>query len=133
MRYGNAASEKLSMRHKIARFADADNAPLLQTMLDVSDEIVHGRAKFPGSRYLLTALVEETGELAQEMERVYPYGHPLLTLLTKHQGLLARLQLQRADDAKIRAEARQVAAVAIRIMEERDPIYEQLTDAEALA
>ena len=77
-----------------ALFID-DKTPMdLSTTFELIAELLRGRTKFPGSRFMLAALVEEVGELA---EAIF------------------------AGNAKaIREEAVQVAAVAIRIAEEGD-------------
>lgn len=68
-------------------------------------EIVRARVKFPGNRFLLAALTEEVGELARAL-------------------------LQRKPDDAWR-EALQVACVAMRIFEEGDATFADVTDAEA--
>jgi hypothetical protein len=69
-------------------------APDEETLTALSQEIVRAREKFPGSRYLFAALLEEVGETAEE-------------LLTKNaSGLLGKELLQ-------------IACVAIRIYEEQ--------------
>ena len=73
--------------------------------LAVRTEVEQARHKFPRPDLLLTALVEEVGELAQAL-------------------------LQHGSGELVEREAIQVAAVAIRILEEGDPIYHDL-DAEA--
>jgi NTP pyrophosphatase (non-canonical NTP hydrolase) len=70
-------------------------APLFNTKMLIDDEVVAARSKFPGNAHMLAALVEEVGELAQAMLQ----GQPI----------------QRIID-----EAKQVACVAIRIIEEGD-------------
>jgi hypothetical protein len=72
--------------------------PLDQTLSDVIDEIIVARKKFPGSKHMLAALMEEVGELAQ-----------------------AFLQGQQWDS--VYAEAKQVACIAIRMMEEGDMTF----------
>lgn len=72
----------------------------------VRAEVVRARIKFPGSRFLLAALMEEVGELARAI-------------------------LQKKDTDAIEREAIQVAAVAVRIIEEGDPAFDELTDDEA--
>ncbi len=69
------------------------------TLEDISDEVCSARTKFPGNAKLLAALTEEVGELAQAM-------------------------LQRKSAQYIYKEAKQVACVAIRIMEEGDSDFE---------
>lgn len=65
--------------------------PILQ---DIISELTRARAKFPGNRFRLPALVEEVGELAEA--------------------------ILDGDKAAIRREAIQVASTAIRIAEEDD-------------
>lgn len=69
----------------------------LDTFHQINKELVRAREKFPDNKYLLTALVEEVGEVAKAF-------------------------LEKKPDEVI-SEAIQVAAVAIRILEENDPIY----------
>jgi len=73
---------------------------------NVYAEIQRARAKFPGNRFLLTALMEEVGELAQAY-------------------------LQNKPHAEIREEAKQVACVAVRIMTEGDAVFDSITEAES--
>lgn len=77
------------------------------TLDDVDEEVLRARTKFPGSRFLYTALCEEVGELAKAI-------------------------LQKEGRDRVRREALQVACVALRIYEEGDPAYDDLTDGEAL-
>jgi NTP pyrophosphatase (non-canonical NTP hydrolase) len=72
----------------------------------IDRELKYARRKFPGNRFLLAALVEEVGELASAM-------------------------LQRQDPERIRAEAVQVACVAVRIIEEGDCTFDGMTEEEA--
>ncbi len=69
-------------------------------------ELNRARAKFPGNAKLLVALMEEVGELAKAL-------------------------LQRRPLEEIRAEAIQVACVAIRIFEEGDADFANVTDEQA--
>src|SRR5512143_602236 len=64
------------------------------TLAAVAAEVQRGRAKFPGNRFMLAALAEEIGELAEAMVK--------------------------GDRGAIHLEAIQVAAVALRIAEEGD-------------
>ena len=73
--------------------------PKTGTFEDISDEVYRARSKFPCRSKLLAALMEEVGELAQAM-------------------------LQRKPKQDIYNEAKQVACVAIRIMEEGDSDFE---------
>lgn len=77
-----------------------------ETFEALAREIRHARKKFPGNRFLLAALTEEIGELAQAL-------------------------LQKDEREQIRHEALQVACVALRIYEEGDAIFDVLTDEEA--
>lgn len=70
-------------------------------------EMVRARAKFPGNRQLLTACTEELGEVARAL-------------------------LQRKGREEVCREALQVAVVALRIYEEGDASFDDVTDAEAL-
>jgi NTP pyrophosphatase (non-canonical NTP hydrolase) len=76
------------------------------TIAALQAETLRARTKFPGSRFLLAALSEEVGELAQAM-------------------------LRRRPSAEVRAEAIQVAVVALRIAEEGDALFADITDEEA--
>lgn len=78
-----------------------DYKPFKSTLDELSKEISFARNKFPGNTFLLPALMEEVGELAQ-----------------------AYLQKQSLN--KIRREALQVACVALRIYEEGDNAFSQL-------
>jgi NTP pyrophosphatase (non-canonical NTP hydrolase) len=80
--------------------------PQAITLIDVAAEVTRARAKFPSSRFLLTALMEEVGELAKAV-------------------------LQKRPKDECRREAMQVACVAIRIMEEGCPEFDGLTDEES--
>ena len=73
----------------------------VSTLEDVAVEVLQARAKFPGNRFLLAALMEEVYELAQAM-------------------------LQGRSRAEINAEAIQVACVALRIFEEQDATFADL-------
>jgi hypothetical protein len=64
------------------------------TLVAIQAELSRARAKFPGNRFLLAALVEEVGELAEAIAH--------------------------GDREAIRMEAVQVACVAVRIAEEGD-------------
>ncbi len=77
--------------------------PDVATLLALTSEMIRARNKFPGNRFLLAALTEEVGELAQ--------------------ALLQRKPFQ--------LEALQVAGLALRIFEEGDAIFDLLTDEEA--
>lgn len=78
------------------------------TLDSISAEVCRAREKFPGNRLLLAALTEEVGELAKAM-------------------------LQDRPNDEIRCEAVQVCAVAIRIIEEGDSSFANLTEAETKA
>lgn len=72
------------------------------TLHAVAAEVTRARTKFPGGRYLLAALTEEVGELAQAL-------------------------LQGKPKDEIEKEAIQVACVAIRIIEEGCPEFADLS------
>jgi hypothetical protein len=80
----------------------------LDTIKDIVNEVRRAREKFPGNRLLLAALTEEVGELAKAM-------------------------LQDRPKDEIRREAIQVCAVAVRILEEGDASFANLTEAETKA
>jgi hypothetical protein len=69
-------------------------------------EVLQGRRKFPANRLMLAGAIEELGELAQAL-------------------------LQRRPREQIEREALQVAAVAMRIYEEGDATFADVTDEEA--
>ncbi len=69
---------------------------------ELNAEVFSARMKFPENSFLLTALMEEVGELA-------------------------RAYLQGQGENRVRAEALQVACVALRIYEESDPVYAAMT------
>ena len=72
-----------------------NNKPNLKSLSDVSKEVVRAREKFPTNEHMLAALMEEVGELSNALLEQNPWE-------------------------EIYGEAKQVAAVAIRIMEEGD-------------
>lgn len=75
------------------------------TLIDINTELERARAKFPRNRHLLTALMEEVGKLAKAL-------------------------LQDQGAARVRAEAVQIACLAIRIIEEGDETFRDLTEEE---
>lgn len=92
---------------EIVRIVDINAKTLTaESSCDLLEEVVRARAKFPGNRFLLAALTEEVGELA-------------------------RAYLQREGRERVRREALQVACVAMRIYEEGDATFDDVTDAEA--
>ena len=72
----------------------------METLDAVSAEVQRARSKFPGNKHNLAALVEEVGELAKAFLKDEPH-------------------------ARIRAEAIQVACMAIRIAEEGDEAFDE--------
>lgn len=78
---------------------------------EIAREVVRARTKFPGNRNLLAALVEEVGEAFEVGLEQGPRRPPDAEALT-------------------RREAVQVACVAIRIAEEGDAAFAQLTNEE---
>lgn len=75
-------------------------APIPETITAIRYEVAAARAKFPDRAKLLAALTEEVGELAQAL-------------------------LQRKPTGSVIKEAVQVAAVAIRLIEEGDSDFDQ--------
>lgn len=76
-----------------------------ETLRALDDELTRGRVKFPRPRWTCAALVEEVGELH-------------------------RAFLQKQGRERVRAEALQVATLAIRVYEEGDTSFDDI-DAEA--
>lgn len=76
-----------------------EQPPKQQTLDDVAVEILRARIKHPGNAHLLAALMEEVGELA-------------------------KAYLEKEEFPRIYSEAKQVACVAMRIMEESDSDFE---------
>lgn len=73
------------------------------TIRRINNELARARAKFPHNTHLTHALTEELGELA-------------------------KAQMQGRPQTEIDAEAIQVAALAIRIIEETDADFENLSE-----
>lgn len=80
--------------------------PSALSIAELTDEMIAARRKFPDPTGLLTALLEEAGELAQAI-------------------------LQKRPLSDICGEALQVACVAMRLYEEGDPLYAHLPDSQA--
>ena len=80
-------------------------------MIDMLDEHDRARARFPGNRHLLAALMEELGELASELLQ----GPPTIVPPSARED--------EAHRVRIREEAVQVAALAMRIALEGDADY----------
>jgi NTP pyrophosphatase (non-canonical NTP hydrolase) len=80
----------------------------MKSFHELDEEVGRARAKFPNNAMLLVALMEEVGELAKAL-------------------------LQRKTDGKgsIRQEAIQCACVAMRIYEEGDAMFANVTDEQA--
>lgn len=81
--------------------------PKRASLASLAEKVARGRAKFPGRRFMLAALMEEAGELARAL-------------------------LQRKGQDEVRAEALDVAVVALRIYEEGDATFDDITEDEAL-
>ncbi len=79
---------------------DGDDGDFLS---EVHSEVLRARTKFPSSRLVLAALTEEVGELAQAMLKVAAGKWP---------------------KERIRDEAVQVAAMALRVATEGDPTFD---------
>lgn len=76
------------------------------SLVALQAEVLAGRDKFPRNRLMLAGLTEEVGELAKAL-------------------------LQRQGRDQIQREALQVAAVAMRIYEEGDATFADVSDEEA--
>lgn len=94
------------MGYGIDRGFGYSNSPHGSTVSDIAEEVMRARDKFPGNRFLLAALTEEVGELAKAM-------------------------LQKRPRAEVIREAEQVAAVAIRIIEEGDSTFDDIAEEES--
>lgn len=86
--------------------ASGPRGPAAASLTALMERVAKGRAKFPGNRFMLAALTEEVGELARAL-------------------------LQRKGPEEVRAEALDVAVVAIRIFEEGDATFDDITDEES--
>jgi len=75
------------------------------TLGDVAEEILRAREKFPTNKHLLAALMEEVGELSEALLKYGGEDRDTDPLILRK---------------RIRDEAIQVAATAIRIIEEGD-------------
>jgi len=123
------------------------------TEADLSAEVTRARTKFPGSRFLLAALVEEVGELAEavvsgDKEAIYKEaiqcacvavriaeeGDPVayhewsFVSLTIATGRIAQGLLQKSKIGELVEGARRAIA---RIQESGDPTFADITDEEA--
>lgn len=76
----------------------------IETLIALDSEMARARGKHPGPHLLMVALTEEVGEVAKAML-----------------DTLAIDPSRRTTSAEIKAEAIQVAVVALRIFEEGDP------------
>lgn len=95
--------------------------PVRRLVADIMQEHARALTKSPSSSGSMVALTEEAGELAEALT-----GY--LVALTAHQGRLARTLLHRRPNdggdatwAQVRAEAVQVAVMAMRVALEGDP------------
>jgi NTP pyrophosphatase (non-canonical NTP hydrolase) len=77
---------------------------LESTRLAITAELEKARSKFPGTRHCMNALTEEVGELAQAL-------------------LEQEYKPEQDFNSEVRKEAIQVAAMAIRILEEGDTTF----------
>lgn len=83
---------------------------LSETKKAIDEELGRARSKFPKTRHVMNALTEEVGELAQALlDQEYKSGENMF----KDVGL----------NSKVRKEAIQVAAMAIRLLEEGDTTF----------
>ncbi len=85
-----------------ARGFGLKGAPLLRTIMDIEGEAMRARKLFPDPAGVMTALVEEVGELA-------------------------KAYLDEPWEC-VEAEAIQVAAMAIRVLEEGDPTLTEVRE-----
>lgn len=92
-------------RDKAAAETNGLRMPEQLTLDAITAEVTRARLKFPNPNYLMTALMEEVGELAKAMMDHYVFHKP------------------GADKDQIEREAIQVAAMAIRLLEEGDPTF----------
>lgn len=76
------------------------------TLANLQAEVQRARVKFPSSSRMLAAATEELGEVARAL-------------------------LQRQGAERVRAEALQLAVTALRLYEEGDPSFDDVTDEEA--
>lgn len=84
-----------------SRPVDADACGLRSASLhDLTCEVMRARRKFPSNRHMLAALIEEVGETAKAL-------------------------MEKEGRDRIRAEALQVACVAMRLYEEGDSDYHE--------
>lgn len=77
---------------------------LPESVKELNEEIVRARTKFPGNRFLFSALIEEVGEAADEY--AWPTGETAQSIRERR-----------------KMELLQVACVAMRLYEEDDPAY----------
>jgi hypothetical protein len=130
-----------------------DKWPEGKTVGDLMQEITRARTKFPGNRYLLAALVEEVGELAEALVsgtkgEVYKeaiqcacvairiaeegdattYTPGFFIALVSSVGRVARGLLQRGGVAVYLSVA---ASTASKMKETPDPTFADVTDEEA--
>ncbi len=100
--FASLANNALSTAHLGAQRVDSAPQPrplLPGTLQELGDEVIRARTKFPGTKHLLAACLEELGELAKAM-------------------------LQRKGEQAVRGEALQTACVALRIYEEGDAAFD---------
>jgi hypothetical protein len=83
---------------------DGDRAVKEQTLIDINNELMHARNEFPMPNPTFAALIEEVGELAQAL-------------------LKCQIGFAHRGSRAVYDEAKQVAVMAIRIMEEGDQFF----------
>ncbi len=88
-----------------------ENEVRQSTFSALDAEIERARRKFPGANQNFTALIEEVGELAQAL--LQSNGNPV--------------DGWKQTSAEVYKEAKQVACMAIRMMEEGDPFFPHYT------
>jgi len=86
-------------------------ARILLAFDELKSEIMRARTKFPDNKFLLAALMEEIGELFEVTDKLETFFGPRFL--------------------RTRSEALQVACVAVRIYEETDATFDDITEAQA--
>lgn len=139
-----------------------DVIPKVETLEAIQTEVIKARIKFPGNRFILTALIEEVGELcgaalAGESEKIYqkavqvacmtirmieegdasfrerPAGATFkLVALQEAIGEMARYFLQREPE-RAKKLASLIGGQCLLIQQKGDSTYDNVTDAESLA
>jgi hypothetical protein len=146
------------MSYSIDRGFGYQQSPDPKSAEDLAEEMVRARKKFPSNELLLTACMEELGELAEAFMgreglikkealqtacvamRIYEEGdasfvpgrtdEPVFAMLVAAVGQVARALLQR-DTGRLALYTGQVAGTAMRLAKQGDPMFANVTDAQA--